>query len=84
MYRKAIASILSELQRNGRLIVVDNFNMDKPSTKSLNAKLKSLNVGRTLLVNSVFDRSLFLSARNLVDVCACYVNEVNPYETRLG
>lgn len=80
MYRKAIASILSELQRKERLIVVDHFDMDKPSTKSLNAKLKSLNVGRTLLVNAVFDRSLFLSARNLVDVCACYVNEVNPYE----
>jgi large subunit ribosomal protein L4 len=79
MYRKAIASILSELQRKDRLHVIDSLNMDKPSTKELQSNLKKLELENVLLVNDQFDRNLYLSARNLPRVAVCGVADVNPH-----
>jgi large subunit ribosomal protein L4 len=66
MYRAAISSILSELNRQGRIMVVDGFDVDAPKTKGLIAKLKDLNVGqRPLIVTEEASEHLYLSARNL-------------------
>ncbi len=70
MYRGAMKSILSELVRQERLIVVDNFSVEAPKTKELVAKLKELELNEALIVTGEVDENLFLAARNLhkVDV----------------
>jgi large subunit ribosomal protein L4 len=66
MYRAAISTILSELNRQGRIMVVDDFDVDSVKTKGLIAKLKDLNVGqRPLIVTEEATENLYLSARNL-------------------
>ena len=66
MYRAAMASILSELNRQGRLKVVEAFDVDAPKTSGLVAKLKELDLGkRPLIVTEEASDNLYLSARNL-------------------
>jgi large subunit ribosomal protein L4 len=65
MYRGAISSILSELNRHGRLMVVDAIEIDQPKTKALVAKLGEYNATRPLLVTEDATEALFLAARNL-------------------
>ena len=68
MYRGAMGSILSELVRQERLVVVDDFAIAEPKTKSLVAKLKELALNNVLIVTDAVDENLFLSARNLPKV----------------
>ncbi|CAG18760.1 50S ribosomal protein L4 [Photobacterium profundum] len=68
MYRGAMKSILSELVRQERLIVVDNFSVEAPKTKELAAKLKELDLSDVLIVTGELDENLFLAARNLYKV----------------
>jgi large subunit ribosomal protein L4 len=77
MYRGAIQAILSELNRQGRLKVVESFGMDKASTKDLAVKLKDY-TGRTLIVTENVDQNLFLSARNLIKVAVVDVAAMDP------
>src|SRR3954447_1427916 len=77
MYRGAIQAILSELNRQGRLKVVESFAMDKASTKDLAVKLKDY-TGRTLIVSENVDQNLFLSARNLIKVAVVDVAAMDP------
>jgi len=78
MYRGAMKSILSELVRQERLIVVDNFSVEAPKTKELVAKLKELELTDALIVTSEVDENLFLAARNLYKVDARDVAGVDP------
>lgn len=69
MYRGAIKSILSELIRQNRMHVVDQFVMDKPKTRDLLTKLNEMAFeGRTLIITDSVDENLYLSARNLMNV----------------
>ena len=70
MYRAAMRSIFSELVRQERLVVVDDFSMDQPKTKSLVSKLDQFGLSNVLIVTEEVDKNLYLSARNLhkVDV----------------
>ena len=68
MYRGAMKSILSELVRQERLIVVENFTLEAPKTKALVAKLKELELTDALIVTGELDENLFLPARNLYKV----------------
>ena len=77
MYRGAIQAILSELNRQGRLKVVESFGIDKPSTKVLIEKLKDF-AGRTLIVTENVDQNLYLSARNLPHVAVMDVAAMDP------
>ena len=77
MYRGAISAILSELNRQGRLKVVDAFSIDKASTKGLAEKLKDY-TGRTLIVTENVDQNLYLSARNLRHVAVMDVAAMDP------
>ena len=77
MYRGAIQAILSELNRQGRLKVVDAFSVDKVSTKGLTALLKDY-AGRTLIVTENVDENLYLSARNLSHVAVVDVAAIDP------
>lgn len=78
MYRAGIRSILSELARTERLIVVDDITVDAPKTKQLLVKMKELGVEKTLIVTETGDESLYLSARNLHNVEVTDVSGVNP------
>ncbi|WP_147652188.1 50S ribosomal protein L4 [Vulcaniibacterium gelatinicum] len=79
MYRAAIAAILSELNRQGRIKVVEAFDVDAPKTKGLIAKLKGLEVGqRPLIVTEDASEALYLSARNIPYVEVRDVQGLDP------
>jgi len=78
MYRGAIQTILSELNRQGRLKIVEAFSVDATSTKALVAKLKDFDGGRTLIVTENVDQNLYLSARNLAHVAVVDVAAMDP------
>lgn len=80
MYRVAMRSILSELVRQERLVVVDDLKLEDHKTKSLVAKLKEFGLERVLIVTENFDENLFLAARNLykVEVCQPGTSLFNP------
>ena len=79
MYRAAIAAILSELNRQDRLMVVDSFDIDSPKTKGMIAKLKDLSVGRRpLLITEEASEHLYLAARNLPYVEVRDVQGLDP------
>ena len=79
MYRAAMSSILSELNRQGRITVVEGFELDGPKTSGMVAKLKDLNVGqRPLIVTEDANENLFLSARNLPYVQVRDVQGLDP------
>lgn len=78
MYRGAIQSILSELVRQERLIVVEDFSVSAPKTKELAAKLKDLDVKEALIVTDSVDENLFLASRNLYKVDVRDVNALDP------
>src|SRR5690554_1919329 len=78
MYRGAIKSILSELVRQDRLIVVENFSVSAPKTKELAAKLKDLDLKDVLIVTKEVDENLFLASRNLYKVDTRDVQGIDP------
>ncbi|MBD3653016.1 50S ribosomal protein L4 [Kangiella sp.] len=78
MYRGAIQSILSELVRQERLIVVEDFSVSAPKTKELVAKLKELDTKEALIVTDSVDENLFLASRNLHKVDVRDVNALDP------
>ncbi|MEA3406289.1 MAG: 50S ribosomal protein L4 [Pseudomonadota bacterium] len=78
MYRGAMRSIFSELNRAGRLIVVDDFTVEAPKTKEFKAKLASLNITDALVVTEGFDEYLYLSARNLYNAEVSDVAGIDP------
>jgi large subunit ribosomal protein L4 len=66
MYRGAMCAILSELNRQGRLTVVEQFEVDQPKTKAMISALEKLGLGkRPLIVTESGSDSLFLAARNI-------------------
>lgn len=78
-YRVAIRSILSELNRQGRIKVVESFGVDQPKTKAMVAKLKELEVsGRVLLVSEDATEALYLAARNIPYLHVLDVMALNP------
>ncbi|MCB1552311.1 MAG: 50S ribosomal protein L4 [Xanthomonadales bacterium] len=78
MYRAAIAAILSELNRHGRLKIVDAIDVAAPKTKELVAKLAALEVTRPLIVTESGSESLYLAARNLPHVQVRDVQGIDP------
>jgi large subunit ribosomal protein L4 len=78
MYRAAIRSILSELARQGRLVVVDDITVDAPKTKQMLSKLNDIGVSNTLIITETGDEKLYLSARNLPYVEITDIAGLNP------
>lgn len=65
MYRAGMRSILSELLRQGRLVVSRDVIPDQPKTRLLAEKLKQFNIAKALIITDSVDRNLELSSRNL-------------------
>jgi large subunit ribosomal protein L4 len=78
MYRAGIASILSQLAREDRLAVVENFSVEAPKTKLLMQKLKGMGLESVLVITDSLDENLYLSSRNLPNVLVLEVNETDP------
>ncbi len=78
MYRVAMCSILSELVRQERLIVVDSFSVKEPKTKEAVEKLKTLNLSNVLIVNDEIEENLYLATRNIQKVDICDTAHVDP------
>jgi len=78
MYRAALQCILSELNRQDRLIVVDSFDVDAPKTKSLVQKLAQYDLSEALIVTEEMSENLFLASRNLHKVDVRDVQGVDP------
>jgi len=78
MYRGAMRSIFSELVRQERLLVLDEFALDAPKTKKLIAKLDGLGLGDVLIVTAEFEENLALAARNLHWITVVDAPQINP------
>ena len=78
MYRAAIQSILSELVRTERLVVVDSFAVDAPKTKDMIERLGKLGTSNVMIVTEDMSDNLFLSTRNLHQVGVCDANNIDP------
>ena len=78
MYRAALRSVLSELIRQDRLVVVESLELEAPKTKLLAKKLRDMDLTSVLLLNEAFDEKLFLAARNLPDVGVCDAASIDP------
>lgn len=78
MYRSAMRSILSELARSERLVVVENMNLEQPKTKLLAEQLKGYGLDNVLIVASEVDQNLYLASRNLHKVDVRDVEGVDP------
>ncbi|MDQ2070539.1 50S ribosomal protein L4 [Natronospira bacteriovora] len=78
MYRAAIRSILSELVRQERLVVTEEFNLEEPKTRAMVAKLKELGLDNVLIVTDEVTEALYLSARNLPKVDVRDTAAVDP------
>lgn len=78
MYRAAMRSILSELARQDRLVVVESFDMEAPKTKDLVAKLNGYDVENVLIVADEISENLYLSSRNLHKVDVRDVAGIDP------
>lgn len=78
MYRAAMRSILSELVRQERLVVVDEFSIDEPKTKGLISKLSQFGLSNVLIVTEEVDKNLYLSSRNLHKVDVRDVIGIDP------
>ncbi|HKN09126.1 MAG TPA: 50S ribosomal protein L4 [Pseudomonadota bacterium] len=79
MYRAGIASILSQLVREGRLSVVEQLALEAPKSKLFAQKIKALGLsGTVLVVTDKLDANVRLSARNLQQVLVLEAREVDP------
>jgi len=78
-YRAGMQTILSELVRQDRLSVVEEFNVDTPKTKALAEKIKGFGyTGGVLVLTDGFDENLYLSSRNLTDVMVVEAQFADP------
>jgi large subunit ribosomal protein L4 len=78
MYRAGIASILSQLAREDRLRVVEEFRLDQPKTKLLVQKVKAMGFDGVLVITDEVDENLLLSSRNLVNVEIMAARHADP------
>jgi len=78
MYRAALQTIWSELLRQERVVIVEDFAIDAPKTKTLKAKLSEMSLENVMIVTEEVDTNLFLASRNLHKVDVRDVSGVDP------
>tara|TARA_B100000686_G_scaffold43101_1_gene45132 strand:+ start:830 stop:1450 length:621 start_codon:yes stop_codon:yes gene_type:complete len=78
MYRAGMSTILSQLVRDSRLSVVEEFTVDSPKTKLLSQKLKDMGLEEVMLITDKVDENLYLSSRNLPNVMIVEVSRTDP------
>jgi large subunit ribosomal protein L4 len=78
MYRAGVCSILSQLAREERLAVVEQFALDSPKTKLLVSKLKGMGLENVLIITDNIDENLLLSSRNLAKIGVVTASQADP------
>lgn len=78
MYRAAMRCIVSELARQDRLVVVEDFAVDQPKTKALVQKLAEYELSDVLILTEEVSENLYLAARNLHKVDVRDVQGIDP------
>ena len=78
MYRAGMASIFSQLAREGRLAVVESLKVESPKTKLLAAKFKAMNLQSVLVISDEVDDNLYLASRNLPNVMVVEPRYADP------
>ena len=78
MQRAAMSSIYSQLVRDDRLVVVEDFKLDSPKTKVVADKLKALGLTSTLIITDDYSENLYLATRNLINVEVLEPKHVDP------
>ena len=78
MYRAGMASIFSQLAREGRLAVVDSLSVESPKTKPLAARFKAMNLESVMVIADRVDENLYLASRNLVNVLVVEPRYADP------
>lgn len=78
MYRAGLAAILSQLAREDRLMVVENFSLDAPKTKLFAQKLKGMGLDSVLFITDHLEDNLLLASRNLPNVLVLEAQQADP------
>jgi large subunit ribosomal protein L4 len=78
MHRAGMASIFSQLVRDGRLSVIDALSVDAPKTKLLAQKIKAMGLDHVLIITDSMDENLYLSSRNLPNVLVLEAHQADP------
>ena len=78
MYRAGVRSILSQLVREDRLVVVESFSVEAPKTKLVADKLKQMGMDSVLLITEAFDETLYLASRNLQSIAVIEPEAADP------
>jgi large subunit ribosomal protein L4 len=78
MYRAGLAAILSQLAREDRLVVIDDFAIEAPKTRLFAQKLKAMGLDSVLLVTDNLDENLALASRNLPNVLVLEAQQADP------
>jgi large subunit ribosomal protein L4 len=78
MYKRAIRSIISELNRNGALVIVSDFQCETHKTKDFIKKMDSLAIKNALIIMHDVGESEYLGSRNLIDFDICDVTSIDP------
>jgi len=78
MYRAGMRSILSQLAREGRLNVVDQFSLDAPKTKLLAEKVKGMGLESVLIILDEVSENLYLASRNLHKIAIVETQHADP------
>ena len=79
MYRAGMATILSKLVRDERLLVVEDLNAATPKTKEFVSQVKNFGFEHVLFVTKQFDENLYLASRNLTNVLVIEAQQTDPY-----
>lgn len=78
MFRAGVCSILSQLSREGRLVVVESLDLEAPKTKLLDQKLKGMGLDSVLMIVDSVDENLYLASRNLPNVAVVEPRYADP------
>lgn len=78
MYRGAMQCILSELVRQERVVIVEDFDVETPKTKAFVAKLKDYDLSNVLIVSEEIGENLYMASRNVPKVSLCEASTVGP------
>ncbi|MBL8385840.1 MAG: 50S ribosomal protein L4 [Burkholderiales bacterium] len=78
MYRAGMCSILSQLAREDRIAVVEDFKVDAPKTRLFAQKIKGMGLDSVLLITDAVDDNLYLASRNLINAAVVDVARADP------
>ena len=78
MYRAGMRSIFSQLAREGRLNIVENFAVEAPKTTLLAEKVKAMGLESVLIIADKVDENLYLASRNLHKVAVVEAQHADP------